>query len=235
MTVHEKLIRDECNYRGVLPYWDQQADFAAAPLDASSIWDPKTGFGGPVTDSNKCIIDGPFVNMTNNLRIDLSRGPEQCLARKLSQAQFNMVSQAKVDLCTASKTYDEFNTCLGGDVHVSGHYSVGGTMDDVSLSPADPLFFMHHTNLDRLWWKWQSEDLEARLTDMSGPNVATISVLEQAQPPSLPPAAFFPYFGDNGGNETTLNHFLWSAETLPNTTIADVMDIRGEFVCAEYV
>jgi tyrosinase len=235
MKVHERLIREECNYRGVLPYWDQQADLAAAPLSESSIWDAKTGFGGPVTDSNNCVIDGPFVNITNNLRVDLSRGPAQCLTRKLSQTQFNLVSQAKVDLCSASKAYDEFNTCIGGDVHVAGHYTAGGIMDDVSLSPADPLFFMHHTNLDRIWWKWQSEDLKARLTDIAGLNVAPIPFLAQAQPPSLPAAAFFPYFGDNGGNETTLNHNLWMAGTMPNVTIADVMDIRGETICTEYV
>lgn len=235
MHAHETLLREECGYSGVLPYWDQQADLAAAPLNASAIWDAKTGFGGIVGDENNCVIDGPFVNITNNLAIDLSRGADKCLTRKLSQTQFNMVSQAKVDLCRAYDSYDDFNTCIGGDVHVSGHYAVGGIMDDVSLSPAEPLFFMHHTNLDRIWWEWQSEDLDARLKDMSGPNVAASAFLASAQPPSLPVEAFFPYFGDKGGNETTLDHVLWMAETMPNVTISDVMDLRGELMCTEYV
>ncbi len=42
------------------------------------------------------------------------------------------------------------------------------------------------------------------------------------------------YFND-GGNITTLNHTLWSVGVLPNATIADVMDVRGSFVCAEYL
>ncbi len=42
------------------------------------------------------------------------------------------------------------------------------------------------------------------------------------------------YFND-GGDTTTLNHTLWSGGIFPNATIADVMDIRGPFVCAEYL
>jgi len=44
-----------------------------------------------------------------------------------------------------------------------------------------------------------------------------------------------PYFGDGGGGDvTTLNHNLWVAEILPNVTIAEVMDIHGDIICAEY-
>ena len=44
-------------------------------------------------------------------------------------------------------------------------------MVNVQLSPGDPLFWLHHTWLDSLWWKWQSKNLPARLTEMSGPNI----------------------------------------------------------------
>jgi tyrosinase len=27
-------------------------------------------------------------------------------------------------------------------------------MSDASVSPADPVFWLHHANLDRLWWAW---------------------------------------------------------------------------------
>jgi tyrosinase len=33
---------------------------------------------------------------------------------------------------------------------------VGGDMATGS-SPSDPLFWLHHANLDRLWAKWQSQ------------------------------------------------------------------------------
>ncbi|KAK7998875.1 Tyrosinase-like protein orsC [Apiospora marii] len=235
MTVHEALLRSECGYKGVIPYWNEQADQAAAPLYASSIFDAETGFGSNKTDAKGCLVDGPFANVTNTLMSDFTRGAPMCMQRGLDQAQFNLVAQAKVDLCLAAATYVDLNACLGGDPHIAGHVAVGGIMVDVALSPADPLFFMHHTNLDRLWWQWQAQDLPGRLTDMGGANVASFSILTQAQPKSLPASAFVPYFGDGGGDVTTLNHTLWMADILPNITIAEVMDIRGDVICAGYL
>ena len=33
---------------------------------------------------------------------------------------------------------------------------------------ADPVFFLHHTKLDRLWWRWQRENQQQRLTEYLG-------------------------------------------------------------------
>jgi tyrosinase len=106
-------------------------------------------------------------------------------------------------------------------------------MDDVSLSPVDPLFFMHHTNLDRIWWEWQSLN-ESRLTDMSGQNVANLTFLVEAQPKNMPESLFTPYFGDNG-SETTLDHVMWMAGLVENITIREVMDLKSDAICVEYV
>ncbi|KAJ0168435.1 Tyrosinase [Colletotrichum tanaceti] len=235
MTVHENLLRQECGYTGPIPYWNEQEDQAAGPLTAASIWgtDPTASFGTGLTLEDGCVADGPFAGLTYNVNIQLERGAEQCLAYDFKEAQFDKVSQDIVDACYALTTYDDFNTCLGGTPHTSGHYAIGGTMDDVSLSPADPLFFMHHTNLDRLWWEWQSKDV-SRLTDMSGRNVAVAGLLAQAQPKILPVEAFSPYFGDNG-NVTTLDHVLWMAGTAENITIGEVMDIKSDAICIEYL
>lgn len=43
---------------------------------------------------------------------------------------------------------------IEGDHHGGPHMWVGGTMA-TDRSPADPLFFLHHTNVDRLWAIWQ--------------------------------------------------------------------------------
>jgi tyrosinase len=40
-------------------------------------------------------------------------------------------------------------------VHGGVHVWVGGTMSMIPTAPADPIFWMHHCNLDRLWWQWQ--------------------------------------------------------------------------------
>lgn len=42
------------------------------------------------------------------------------------------------------------------------------------------------------------------------------------------------YDGDPA-NVTTMNHVLWMIGLLPNVTVEDVMDLRGDVICAEYI
>ena len=53
----------------------------------------------------------------------------------------------------AQTNYNNFSSPING-VHGGVHIWVGGTMSDAGISPADPVFWLHHANLDRLWWKW---------------------------------------------------------------------------------
>jgi tyrosinase len=32
----------------------------------------------------------------------------------------------------------------------------------------DPLFFVHHAQIDRLWWLWQHQNIESRVQDYTG-------------------------------------------------------------------
>jgi len=50
-------------------------------------------------------------------------------------------------------TFAEFRSMEFGS-HVPGHTWTGGTMAS-TRSPADPLFYLHHCNVDRLWAIWQ--------------------------------------------------------------------------------
>jgi tyrosinase len=105
-------------------------------------------------------------------------------------------------------------------------------MGDATYSPGDPIFYLHHSYLDKLWWEWQKADYPARLTDIGGPNIP-FGVTPTS--PSYPPASVTDYFGDNGGNVTTLNHNLWMTGVVGNLTIADVMNLNGPAICAEYL
>jgi tyrosinase len=40
--------------------------------------------------------------------------------------------------------------------HADVHVAIGGTMNSAS-SPSDPIFWLHHANLDRLWAQWQAQ------------------------------------------------------------------------------
>jgi tyrosinase len=72
-------------------------------------------------------------------------------------------------LATVKKatTYTDFASGLEG-VHNLVHDWVGGTMDSLATASADPIFWMHHANLDRLWWEWhqgsQGQGLDPQLS-----------------------------------------------------------------------
>ena len=39
---------------------------------------------------------------------------------------------------------------------------------DFYNSPSDPYFWFHHTQIDRVWWTWQNQDLEHRRWTVAG-------------------------------------------------------------------
>lgn len=55
---------------------------------------------------------------------------------------------------TGRVTFERFER-MEGDPHGSAHVSFRGQVADIGRAPADPLFFLLHANVDRLWAKWQ--------------------------------------------------------------------------------
>jgi hypothetical protein len=82
-------------------------------------------------------------------------------------------TQGQLTAVNARTSFDPFQHDLE-QLHNSVHNAVGGTMG-TSSSPADPLFWLHHANIDRLWAKWQQTHSRARPTNVS----------ETLQPPPL--------------------------------------------------
>lgn len=245
MRVHEYLLQSECGYEGGQPYWNEVLDMD--DLAGSVVFDPDTGFGGEGSD---CVTDGPFVNLT--LHMNSSGTTEDyCLTRSFNSNGFQSGVQANLDECFNMTTYEDAFDCYQVNPHTAGHSAVGGTVSwheyrwqndklinslqmlDVVGSPGEPLFFLHHSNLDRLWWQWQQANLTTRLTEMGGRNVPLASYLEQNGMES-PSSSVLDYDGDEG-NVTTLNHNLWMVGIMPNATIREVMDLGGDLICAEYV
>jgi tyrosinase len=52
-------------------------------------------------------------------------------------------------------TFTGFQTLLEGAVHGGTHNAVGGNMAG-SASPSDPLFWLHHSFIDKTWADWQA-------------------------------------------------------------------------------
>ncbi|KAI1347292.1 Di-copper centre-containing protein [Xylaria sp. FL0043] len=230
ITVYDTLLRTLCGYTGPLPYWNEPSDVGA--LGESTIFDPTTGFGGDGVGSSRCIVDGPFANITLRVQADLSIG-EYCIYRALNDRAFNSAAQTNADTCLAMATFNDAWDCIEAKPHSAGHGGVNGLMINVKLSPGDPVFWLHHGYIDKLWWDWESLKLPARLTeDVIYANPSKIGGNNTFRGKNDP--AYVNYFND-GGSITTLNHTLSSHGLVPNATIGDVMDLGGDYVCAEFV
>lgn len=70
----------------------------------------------------------------------------------------------------------------------------------------EPIFFLHHANLDRVYWQWQSKNLPARLHDVSG----SVELM-----------------GPITGPNVTLAFPIELGPLAPQVTIRDLMDIKG--------
>ena len=61
----------------------------------------------------------------------------------------------------AQNTFTQFTDLLEQGPHGEVHMEVGvvngnrEAMANIAVSPADPLFWLHHANIDRIWAEWQ--------------------------------------------------------------------------------
>ena len=94
----------------------------------------------------------------------------------------DLPTKADIDTVNDKKTFDAFQTALEGP-HGWVHNAVGGTMA-TSSSPADPLFWLHHSFVDKIWADWQKTHTNAahkpsNLTEkMQPPPIITRKVSE---------------------------------------------------------
>jgi len=144
-----------------LPYWDWTVDRSTtgAPFTADFMGGNGSGGNGPVTT-------GPFAGATN-WRINVSNTTSTSLRRAMGNA--TLPSAAQVSTVLGYSTYDAapWNSSTGSGMrnrlegflspglHNVVHVWVGGHMGQAD-SPNDPVFFLHHCMIDRLWSQWQA-------------------------------------------------------------------------------
>ncbi|KAJ6024002.1 Di-copper centre-containing protein [Penicillium herquei] len=180
VRMHELALQNLCNYKGAHPYWDELTDYTYGNVRDSPIFDPHTGFGGNGTGSDSCVGDGPFKNIKLHMSNHHARKDSFCLSRDLDQSSFAYGTTSNIEECFGYANYTDAWQCYNGYPHGQGHGAVGGLMKDPIDSCNDPLFFMHHAYLDKLWWEWQMAGYPHRLFDMCGNNTAPDSILAVA-------------------------------------------------------
>ncbi|KIJ40932.1 hypothetical protein M422DRAFT_780581 [Sphaerobolus stellatus SS14] len=197
VSTYEKALRNECDYKGAQPYWDWTLDvrpngkWVDSPVfdpvygfECNGPWvetDPAYGYDVPGRTGGGCVQDGPLVNMTVRLgAFNILSGNPRCLARDLSPyfagrylgANLTKSVMSGGNFASFARAIEAYPDFEASSIHGDGHYGVGGlygAMGDLYNNPSDPLFFLHHGNLDRVWWSWQAKNLNTRLYDIDGP------------------------------------------------------------------
>ncbi|KAF4589741.1 putative domain, di-copper centre [Ophiocordyceps camponoti-floridani] len=134
----------------------------------------------PAGEGGGCVVDGPFANTQVHIGVNSAgaSGPVQvyskprCLTRDfLPFILQRRNSYANVtDLILNSPDIDVFYPSVDSKkgVHGGGHAFIGGENLNQFVSPNDPIFYLHHAMLDRVWAIWQSRDPDTRQYALNG-------------------------------------------------------------------
>ncbi|MFF1510915.1 tyrosinase family protein [Streptomyces sp. NPDC058326] len=146
-----------------LPYWDWTVDRTSR----SSLWAPDF-LGGTGRARDGQVTDGPFARSANRWAITVRVDGRDYLRRDLGAGGRQLPTRAEVDSVLAMETYDTapwnsssdgFRNHLEGwrgvNLHNRVHVWVGGQMG-TGVSPNDPVFWLHHAFVDKLWADWQA-------------------------------------------------------------------------------
>ena len=144
LDVYEKALR--CvNSDVTLPFWNWSS--------------------GPTTGVPAACRDATYVNRDGNT-VDnpLFAGPiPSSLGGGMSSRRSDIDTTSFDDLAVSAQSaltqtnFSSFQTALNGP-HGGVHVRVGGDMSSVSRAGFDPIFYLHHANVDRLWAIWQNSN-----------------------------------------------------------------------------
>jgi tyrosinase len=175
-----------------LPYWDWAADGdrPARAQPAQPIWGDQVmgGQGNPITTGPFAFLPDDPASWRVRIEIDASgrlRATDRGLRRSFAQGAPALPTRAQVRTALGLATFDAppwsatstgFRNRLegwrppapGSTLHNRVHVWIGGDML-LSTSPNDPIFYLHHCNVDRIWAAWLAERGAVYLPDQTAP------------------------------------------------------------------
>lgn len=173
-----------------LPYWDWTSAGANSGLWADDFMGPN-GIAG----QNWRVVEGPFAERAGNWPVTVRADSGDHLRRNFGAGgSFRLPSSGEVNSVLSMPTYDStpwnsasgssFRNYLEGfrgpNLHNRVHNWVNGTMAGFG-SPNDPVFWLHHCNVDRLWSQWQGRNPGATYDPRS--DTANVPSIDRSMPP----------------------------------------------------
>ncbi|KAI8895488.1 hypothetical protein BC833DRAFT_601076 [Globomyces pollinis-pini] len=158
LGIFEKKLREQCEYIDPLPYWDWNVDSQYPEI--SPVWD---WIGGNGNFTTGCIVGGSRSNIFQDFQADFPK--PHCVTRRWSASGKNktgslgsLYSAVILERYLSIDNYNGFRIALESIPHNLFHQAIGGDMANPITAVNDPVFFLHHSNIDRLWWKWQKRN-----------------------------------------------------------------------------
>ena len=134
----ELFLQDAVDEELTIPYWD------------------------PTRDDSRDLTSGKLQIFTGMSRQHRGDRFSVTVRRNTAQQMANTVdstlptTNTVIEALNGKSNFYEFRRDMeAGPIHVGPHSWVGGYMAVVARSAGDPLFFLHHCNIDRLWAIWQ--------------------------------------------------------------------------------
>ncbi len=150
----ERIVRAQAVANGgpgtwALPYWnyDGGGDHNTLPL----------AFRNPARADGSA---NPLYVAQRNPGINSGAGLPSSItspAFALGRPAFTGASEFGGGITSASGQFWSQTGRLEQTPHNDVHVAVGGLMGDPDTAAQDPIFWLHHANIDRLWWLWQEQ------------------------------------------------------------------------------
>jgi tyrosinase len=250
--VFEESLKNKCGYTGVSPYWNwtiDAPDFYESSFWKDS--DPVSGLGGwGDPNADFAVPDGGFHKLplsypsphTVRRNFTLLSFDQPSLAAlfpdplKLGNTSFT-ASVVKAVLETSAGDYQGLQVAIEvpEGPHSGVHTTVGADLfgscpksapanctPGFTWSPNDPLFFMHHAMIDKIWYDWQSYD-PVNVNSFFGGSVQHIESWDA-----------YNQYPSGGPPYLSLDSMMPADGLFPEVTIGDVMNTTGGFLCYVY-
>ena len=219
-------------------YWDWTLDWQN--LAAAPVWDLDHGFSGNGRESSKssalfprshCIEDGPFANFEVALA-DATYAPH-CLTRDFGSFKDEPVANlsqhlrpSAIEALLEEDDYYKFLVRFEDGAHIAipkfimgdfrlftspngtSGYSAG--LRSIANTLKDPIFFLHHAQIDRIWWKWQQYGPPRRHNMYTGS------------------------FKPRSKEQASLDDIVSIRGLAPDVKVSDIVDVRSGIFCYTY-
>ncbi|KAJ2862722.1 hypothetical protein GGH94_004098 [Coemansia aciculifera] len=144
-----------------IPYWDTTRDYRT-PQSSPVL--RGAALGGNGEGPQGCLQSGIQGNWT------LGFPNRHCLSRRFSGGDGTILPWVPAELISSFIQRDgqlsDFREHIEFSIHGATHIGLGGDAG-TRYAPNDFFFYMHHANIDRLWWQWQNS--QGRLFEYNGP------------------------------------------------------------------